>query len=47
MIRKIINKLLRKNHPQEDEIDFLISQGLKIGKNFRNNSVYLFDTLFP
>lgn len=47
MIRKIINKILKRNSSKKAELDFLISQGLKIGKNLRNHSNYPFDALFP
>ena len=32
---------------EKAEMDFLVSQGLKVGTNLRNHSVYPFDALFP
>ena len=47
-IKQIIKKVFCKRlSAQESEFDYLLKQGLKVGKNLRNHSEYAFDSLFP
>lgn len=47
-IKQLIKKLFGKGlGAHESEFDYLLKQGLKVGKNLRNHSEYAFDSLFP
>lgn len=47
-IKQLIKKLFGKGlSAQKSEFDYLLKQGLKVGKNLRNHSEYAFDSLFP
>ena len=46
LLRKILNKLRGKT-PAQAEMEYLCSQGLIIGSNFRNHSDYAVDALLP
>lgn len=45
-IKKVIKKFWHLS-AKESEFDYLLKQGLKVGKNLRNHSQYAFDSLFP
>lgn len=50
MLRKIKNHLRRLivgQSSEQTEMDYLISQGLRVGKNLRNHSEHPFDALLP
>lgn len=44
---KWIKKIFWGGTTQEEELKYLINQGLQIGENLRNHSDYAFDSLFP
>ena len=46
-LKKIIKKLLVKKNQTQLEMDYLIAQGMTVGKNLRLNSQYAFDALYP
>lgn len=50
MLRKISKKLrglITGRSSDQTELDYLISQGIRIGKNLRNHSEHAFDSLLP
>ena len=50
IIRNVVRKIadrFRRTSPAQAEMQYLLSQGLKVGKNFRNHSDYAIDGLFP
>lgn len=50
MLRKIIKhlrRLIAGQSSEQTEMDYLISQGLRVGKNLRNHSDHPFDALLP
>lgn len=42
-----IMRFIKRKNPKDSEMDFLISQGMTVGKNLRNHTDYPFDALFP
>lgn len=47
MINRIITHLTKKLRPSQDETEYLIAKGLRVGENLRNHSPHAFDALFP
>lgn len=50
IIRNVVKRIVNRFQgaiPAEAEMKYLLSQGFKVGKNFRNHSDYAIDGLFP
>lgn len=47
MIRKIINKYIFKKSIYDQELQYLLDNGLTLGKNVSNYSPYAFDSEYP
>lgn len=46
-IKQLVRRLITGRSPSQTEMTYLISQGLRVGKNLRNHSDYPFDALLP
>ena len=50
IIRNVVKRIVNRFQgvtPAEAEMKYLLSQGFKVGRNFRNHSDYAIDGLFP
>lgn len=47
VMKKIIKKLFNKKSASQAELEYLVREGLSLGKNVRIHSEYPFDSLFP
>lgn len=46
-ILRLVRQKFMGNHRRQTELEYLIAQGMRVGKNLRNHSEYAFDSLFP
>lgn len=47
MLKRIFNRLLRRKSPEKSEMEYLLKNGLTIGKNVRCYSDFWFDSEWP
>lgn len=46
-IKKFLRRLAAGQSSSQTEMEYLLSQGLRVGKNLRNHSDHPFDALLP